>query len=96
MVLVGVYAPRLQMSGAGNSRAVAALLGASFLFGATFVVIKSALGDIGPITLVAWRFTLGAVALAALAAPRGKQLWLHGTISGIALFAGYALYDLAK
>ena len=79
------------MSGTGNRRAVAALLGASFLFGATFVVIKSALADIEPLTFVAWRFMLGALALSVFAAPRGKMLWMHGLICGLALFAGYAL-----
>lgn len=79
------------MTGSGNSRAVAALLGASFLFGATFVVIKAALVDIEPLTFVAWRFTLGALALALLAVPRGKTLWRNGAICGLALFAGYAL-----
>lgn len=79
------------MKGNGNLRAVAALLGASFLFGATFVVIKAALTDVGPLTLVAWRFLLGATALALFAAPRGKALWAHGSICGLALFAGYAL-----
>ncbi len=79
------------MTGTGNSRAVAALLGASFLFGATFVVIKSALADVEPVTFVAWRFLLGAVALAIFAAPRGRMLWAHGAICGTALFAGYAL-----
>lgn len=79
------------MTGTGTSRAVAALLGASFLFGATFVVIKSALADIDPLSFVAWRFMLGALALAVFAAPRGKTLWIHGSICGLALFAGYAL-----
>jgi drug/metabolite transporter (DMT)-like permease len=79
------------MTVTGTSRAVAALLGASFLFGATFVVIKSALADIDPLSFVAWRFMLGALALAVFAAPRGKTLWIHGSICGLALFAGYAL-----
>ncbi|MGH8946551.1 MAG: DMT family transporter [Acidimicrobiia bacterium] len=79
------------MTGTGNRRAVAALLGASFLFGATFVVIKSALADIEPLTFVAWRFMLGALALSVFAAPWGKALWMHGSICGLALFAGYAL-----
>lgn len=79
------------MSGTGKSRAVAALLGASFLFGATFVVIKSALSEIEPLSFVAWRFMLGALALAVFASPKGKTLWAHGAICGLALFAGYAL-----
>lgn len=74
-----------------KSRAVAALLGASFLFGATFVVIKTALGEIGPMSLVAWRFSIGAGVLALFALPRGRRVWADGAITGLALFAGYAL-----
>jgi len=72
-------------------RAILALVAASFLFGATFVVVKSALDDIDPIAFVGWRFLLGAVVLAMFALPRGMAIWKHGTIAGIALFAGYAL-----
>lgn len=74
-----------------KTRAVVALLVAAFLFGATFVVIKAALEDIEPLTFVAWRFLIGAVVLALFAIPRGKTIWLHGTIAGVLLFAGYAL-----
>lgn len=66
-------------------------MGASFLFGATFVVIKAALEHFGPLGFVAWRFLLGAVVLAAFAIPKGRTLWLHGSLAGMALFAGYAL-----
>ncbi|MDX1468463.1 MAG: DMT family transporter [Acidimicrobiia bacterium] len=78
------------MSISANTRAVLALLAASFLFGATFVVIKTALDDIGSLSLVAWRFLIGAIVLALLAVPRGRALWYHGGIAGLALFAGYA------
>ena len=74
-----------------SRQAIAALVAASFLFGATFVVVKSALDDIDPIAFVGWRFLLGAVVLALFALPRGMAIWRHGTIAGIALFAGYAL-----
>jgi drug/metabolite transporter (DMT)-like permease len=73
-----------------RSRAVLALLAASFVFGATFVVIKSALEQVPPLTFVAWRFLLGAAVLALFALPRGKQIWWHGTVAGVALFSGYA------
>jgi drug/metabolite transporter (DMT)-like permease len=73
-----------------RSRAVLALLVASFVFGATFVVIKTALGQVGPLRFVAWRFLIGAVALAMFALPRGRGIWWHGTIAGVALFSGYA------
>lgn len=72
-------------------KAILALVAASFLFGATFVVVKSALGEIEPIAFVAWRFLLGAVVLAAFAVPRGRSIWRDGVIAGTALFAGYAL-----
>jgi drug/metabolite transporter (DMT)-like permease len=74
-----------------RSRAILALLAASFVFGATFVVVKSAVERIPPISFVAWRFLLGALLLSVFAIPRGKKIWLHGTISGVALFAGYSL-----
>lgn len=74
-----------------ESRAIVALLIAAFLFGATFVVIKSAIEFIDPIAFVAWRFLLGAGLLILFAVPRGKKIWLHGSIAGLTLFCGYAL-----
>lgn len=90
MVLGAPTLPRL-MPANHRTRAVVALLMAAFLFGATFVVIKSALENIEPLTFVAWRFLIGAVVLALFAIPKGKKIWLHGSIAGVALFAGYAL-----
>lgn len=74
-----------------QNRAILALIGASFLFGATFVVVKSALEGIEPLSFVAWRFLIGGLVLAILAVPRGRLLWWHGLIAGVALFAGFAL-----
>jgi len=74
-----------------RSRAVLALLVASFVFGATFVVVKSAIERIPPISFVAWRFLLGALVLSVFAIPKGKLIWMHGSVAGVALFAGYAL-----
>jgi len=74
-----------------ENRAVAALLGAAFLFGATFVVVKSAVETMEPIAFVAWRFLLGGLVLLTLAVPKGKRIWGHGLLAGLALFAGYAL-----
>lgn len=79
------------MSHPAARRAVLALIGASFLYGATFVVIKSALEDIAPVAFVAWRFMIGAVVLLAIAFPRGRRIWRDGSITGLALFAGYML-----
>jgi drug/metabolite transporter (DMT)-like permease len=74
-----------------ENRAISALIGASFLFGATFVVVKSALDDIEPLAFISWRFLIGAVILAGLAVPKGRLIWQHGSLAGLALFAGYAL-----
>jgi drug/metabolite transporter (DMT)-like permease len=74
-----------------QNRAIAALLGAAFLFGATFVVVKSALADMEPIAFVAWRFLIGGLVLLTLGIPRGRAIWRHGLLAGLALFAGYAL-----
>lgn len=77
-----------------QTRAILALIGAAFLFGATFVVVKSALDTTEPLGFVAWRFALGAAVLATLALPTGKSLWRHGTLAGLALFSGYALQTI--
>lgn len=79
------------MSTTARTRAIVALIVASFLFGATFVVIKSALEDIPPLSFVAWRFLIGSLALVAISVPRGRQIWRDGAIAGLALFAGYSL-----
>lgn len=73
---------------------MAALLGASFLYGATFVVVKSALANIEPLSFIGWRFIIGAALLALLALPRGGRLWIHGSLAGVALFAGYSLQTI--
>jgi drug/metabolite transporter (DMT)-like permease len=78
------------MFSSSRSRAVLALLVASFVFGATFVVVKSAVEQVPPLTFVAWRFLLGAAVLFLLAVPRGRRIWWHGSLAGLALFAGYA------
>jgi drug/metabolite transporter (DMT)-like permease len=68
-----------------------ALAVASVLFGATFVMVKDAIGTMPPIGFVGWRFLLGAAALFCLGRPRSLQTWRQGAIAGCLLFAGYAL-----
>ena len=79
------------MSSPTQRRAILALVAAAFLFGATFVVVKSALDHIAPVEFVAWRFLIGAVVLATLTLPKGKKIWWRGAVAGAALFAGFAL-----
>lgn len=74
-----------------KTKAVAALIVAAFLFGATFVVVKSATDNIGPVMFVAWRFLIGGALLVAIALPRGRAIWRDGGLAGAALFVGYAL-----
>ena len=88
---LGTSLPSPPVTSPLQRRAILALVGAAFLFGATFVVVKSALDDIAPVEFVAWRFLIGAIALATLALPKGKTILWRGAIAGVALFAGYSL-----
>jgi drug/metabolite transporter (DMT)-like permease len=77
-------------------RAEAGLLLNTVLWGATFVLVKSALVDISPMLFLALRFSLATVALAALfhAPMRAAFSWktaAAGALTGTFLFAGFAL-----
>jgi drug/metabolite transporter (DMT)-like permease len=72
-----------------------ALLFATLVWGATFVVVERALDDLPVLHLLAYRFTLGALLLLPLAARhRPVEGWApvarEGLLVGGALFAGYA------
>lgn len=69
--------------------AYAALVGASVVFGVTFVVVKDAIETLPPFNFVGWRFLLGAVALLLIARPRGAAVWRDGIIGGALLVAGF-------
>lgn len=84
---------------AAQWRADAALLLVSAIWGGTFVMVKDALGTVGPFTFVAVRFTLaGAVMVPFLVrarqpgrqVPPGPSAVGAGLALGVALFAGYA------
>ncbi len=82
------------MNPAGWSRhglAVGALALASFLFGATFVVVKDAVAEMPPVGFVGWRFLIGAAVLLAVSPPRHRITVITGARAGLLLFAGYAL-----
>jgi len=71
-----------------------ALLTVTFVWGVTFVVVKGALGAIGPFYFLTIRFFLAAIFLLAVR-PRvlagiGRRDLQAGGVIGIALFAGYA------
>lgn len=68
-----------------------ALVAAAFFFGSTFLVVKDAVADVGPVPFLAVRFGIGALALAPFArrAPALDGLWRDGLVVGLALVAGY-------
>ncbi|HEY63478.1 MAG TPA: DMT family transporter [Caldilineae bacterium] len=69
------------------------LLTVAFVWGATFVLIKTALEEIGPFTFLAMRFSLAfaVLAMSFLARLRrgGRSLWQAGGVLGAVLFAAY-------
>lgn len=80
------------MPASSNSRrAELALLAVTLLWGATFVVVKSALRDISPFLFLAARFTLAAIALAAIYGTKLRRSALRaGALAGTVLFAAFA------
>ena len=70
-----------------------ALLGATCVWGATFVVSQRAIADLPVFHLIAIRFTLATLLLLPLArgAHLTPELWRQGLLIGVVLFAGFAL-----
>jgi drug/metabolite transporter (DMT)-like permease len=71
------------------------LLAITAVWGATFVLVKGALAESGPLTFVALRFALAAVVILPLTVRRWKRpsrgLIRDGSLIGCCLFGGYAL-----
>jgi len=80
-----------------RTRAELAIAAVSFIWGATFVVVKSALADASTLVFLALRFALATVLLLALFRLRPGSLdgfwghWRGGLTCGFFLFIGYAL-----
>ena len=77
----------------------AALLFNTVVWGATFVLVKAALADVSPILFLALRFSLAAVALAAVFRRVAGAAWSWktaraGGLAGVFLCSGYALQTL--
>lgn len=79
----------MAVRGVTDRPAAVALVGAAIVFGVTFVVVKDAIEDLPPFNFVGWRFLLGAIALLAIARPRGRAVWRDGIIGGLLLVAGF-------
>lgn len=72
---------------------VVAMLGATLLWGGTFVVIRDSVRALDPVTLVFLRFAVAGVLLGAVAAwlrPRfDRAAWVGGALGGLCAAAGY-------
>ena len=88
------------MTGSASSQRLGAdliLVFVSFLWGVTFVVVKSALADASSLVFLALRFSLASLLLLLLFRFRPGSLsgflshWRSGTLCGCFLFLGYAL-----
>lgn len=81
----------------GRWRAELALGAVSLVWGTTFVMVKHALDGVSPLLFVALRFALGTVALWLVfrtrtgGVPNERNEWVGGILSGLLLYAGYAL-----
>jgi drug/metabolite transporter (DMT)-like permease len=77
-----------------------ALVGNAFIWGSTFVVVKSALDDASTLVFLALRFTLAAVALGVAFRPlpskfaAGPALVRAGMVAGLFLFCGFLCQTL--
>lgn len=84
-----------------NWRAEVSLALVAFVWGATFVLVKSALDDVSALLFLALRFTLAGAALliayhrklSGAFAP-GALVWQGGLLAGVCLFGGYAFQTL--
>lgn len=78
-------------------RAELALASVAFIWGGTFVLVKSALSDISAVLFLAVRFSIAAVLLAPLyfkSRARMSESWRAGALVGPLLFGGYLLQTL--
>ncbi len=71
----------------------AVLLGITVIWGVTFVVVKGALGHADPLTFLALRFTVGAIAAVVIArrALLDRALWKSASVLAAFLLTGYLL-----
>jgi drug/metabolite transporter (DMT)-like permease len=94
---MGVYSENART----NWRAEAALVFITLVWGATFVLVKSALADVSTLLFLALRFSLAALVLAiayrgrlAGRLGRGKSMVKGGLLAGFFLFGGYVFQTL--
>jgi drug/metabolite transporter (DMT)-like permease len=83
------------MTPASSTRADLTLVAISFIWGATFVIVKDALADVSTLLFLALRFSFAAALLFLvfrrhLRAPLDGRSWWGGALCGTFLFLGYA------
>src|SRR5438876_8793109 len=85
--------PPLPGATRGPRREIAAMLAATLIWGATFVVIRDSLHAISPAALVFLRFAAASLALGAIAVARrprfDRAAWLGGVVGGACGAGGY-------
>lgn len=73
--------------------ASAGLIFVTVIWGFAFVVVKDSLDSIGPVWMVAFRFTIAAVGLTLFTIKRFKNKtrhdWINGLVTGFFLYAAY-------
>ena len=83
---------KIQLNNAMGGRL--ALLTAAVIWGSSFIIMKDALSDVPVFLLLAIRFTLGGLLLAAIFRQRliasGPVILRHGAVCGVLLLAAYA------
>ena len=76
-----------------QSRAEAALLGTTFIWGGTFAVVKMGMQDVSPVLLIVIRFVVASLCLLPLAwnriFPLPRPSLVKGSILGMFLFLGF-------
>jgi len=86
-----------------NNRTVSLLSGAGLLlaaciWGFAFVVVKDSLDFIGPVYMIAFRFSAATLALGIIFSPRLKNInrvyWKNGAVLGAFLFLAYAFQTI--
>lgn len=74
------------------------ILFAAAIWGFAFVIVKDSLNYIGAVWMLAFRFTIAALALALLYSRKLKNItrrtWLHGGILGLYLFLAYLVQTI--
>lgn len=66
----------------------------TLIWGSTWFVIRTQLGEVPPSWSVTWRFALGAAVMFGLCLVRGKSLWLTGRQHGFALLVAVSQFVL--